>query len=215
MKSLLIVEDDHLLREHLVADVHGSSPGWMVQSAENIASAQRHLSVTVPDAAFIDLGLPDGDGCHLIRRCKDLNPVCDILVITVFADEEKVIRSLQAGACGYLLKTDLPHFSGRLISTISEGGSPVSPAIARSLIQMLRPATQPRPKARSVELLTPRETQILEHCARGLRYAEIAETLHCSIHTVNAHLKTVYSKLTVKSRAAAVFKARSTGLIHG
>lgn len=214
MKSLLIVEDDRLLREHLVVDVRGSSPEWVVQAADSIAATECLLRGFVPDAAFVDLGLPDGDGCDLIRRCKALNPECDILVITVFAEEERVIRSLKAGACGYLLKPDLPHFSGRLISTISEGGSPLSPAIARRLIEMWKPVRQTKNREQSIEQLTPRESEILALCARGLRNAEIAESLDLSCHTVNAHLKNVYSKLTVKSRAEAVFKARSAGLIN-
>ncbi len=213
MKSLLIVEDDRLLRERLVADVRSSSPGWTIHSADSLVGAADALRKRVPDAAFIDLGLPDGDGCDLIRRCRELNQACDILVITVFAEAERVIKSLEAGACGYLLKTDLPHFSGRLISTISEGGSPMSPAIARRLIELLRPAREPNPDGSTLEPLSSREAEILSLCARGLRYAEIATVLDLSFHTVNAHLKSVYSKLAVKSRSQAVFKARSIGLI--
>lgn len=216
MKSLLIVEDDPRLRESLVIDVEASSPDWQVVSADSVSAANAILRRQAVDAMFVDLGLPDGDGGELIRQCRALNPGSDILVITVFADEHRVIESLAAGASGYLLKTDLPHYSGRLVSTIAAGGSPVSPAIARRLIERLHPQ-HPVPGAHAayVEPLSPREAEILSLCERGLRYAEIASLLDVSVHTVNAHLKSVYRKLNVSSRAEAVFEARRNGLIRG
>jgi DNA-binding NarL/FixJ family response regulator len=165
------------------------------------------------DAVFLDLGLPDGDGFGLIRRIRQLHPDCEILVITVFADEQRVLRSLESGASGYILKTDLPQYAGRLLSTIVSGGSPISPAIARRLIERLRPAA-PRARAeQGHEPLSQREAEILGLCAKGLRYAEIASALGLSVHTVNAHLKSVYRKLMVNSRGEAVYEARRAGLL--
>ena len=214
MKTLLIVEDDKLLREHLVADAAASAQDWKVLAADSLASAHDVLHRQPVEAMFVDLGLPDGDGFQLIRTCRRLNLGCDILVITVFADEHRVIRSLEAGASGYILKPDLPQYAGRLISTIAAGGSPVSPAIARRLIERWHPAAGAKPQASDAELLSAREQEILSLCARGLRYAEIARVLNVSVHTVNAHLKNVYRKLTVNSKAEAVFEARRSGLIH-
>jgi DNA-binding NarL/FixJ family response regulator len=213
MKTLLIVEDEPRLRESLVLDAKNSSEGWVVHDAENLASARGLLKAKHVDAMFVDLGLPDGDGFELIRLCRQLNPDCDILVITVFADDDRVIKSLEAGASGYILKPDLPSFSGKLISTIAAGGSPVSPAIARRLIERLRPERSMFLKASENEQLSRREVEILTLCARGLRYAEIASALKLSVHTVNAHLKNVYRKLTVNSKTEAIFEARRTGLI--
>ena len=215
MKCLLIVEDDRLLRDSLVADVQASASDWHVLAADSVAAALGLMRSHVPDAVFLDLGLPDGDGFGLIRRLRQLHPGCEILVITVFADEQRVLRSLESGASGYILKTDLPQYAGRLLSTIVSGGSPISPAIARRLIERLRPAS-PRPKAGpGDEPLSQREAEILGLCAKGLRYAEIASALGLSVHTVNAHLKSVYRKLMVNSRGEAVFEARRAGLLDG
>lgn len=219
VKCLLIVEDDRLLRDSLVADVQASAVDWRVLAADGVSSALGLMQTHAPDAVFLDLGLPDGDGFGLIRRIRQLHPGCEILVITVFADEQRVLRSLESGASGYILKTDLPQYAGRLLSTIVSGGSPISPAIARRLIERLRPA-EPRGRtgqapAHGQEPLSQREAEILGLCAKGLRYAEIASVLGLSVHTVNAHLKSVYRKLMVNSRGEAVFEARRAGLLDG
>ena len=215
MKCLLIVEDDRLLRDSLVADVQASAADWRVLAADGVASALGLMQTHAPDAVFLDLGLPDGDGFGLIRRIRQLHPGCEILVITVFADEQRVLRSLESGASGYILKTDLPQYAGRLLSTIVSGGSPISPAIARRLIERLRPASPRATAGKGHEPLSLREAEILGLCAKGLRYAEIASALGLSVHTVNAHLKSVYRKLMVNSRGEAVFEARRAGLLDG
>ena len=214
MKCLLIVEDERLLRDSLVADVRASAPDWNVLAADSLASAQQAARSHALDAVFLDLGLPDGDGLRLIRQIRQAHPSCDILVITVFADEQRVLRSLEAGASGYVLKTDLPHYAGRLLTTIESGGSPLSPSIARRLIERLRPGSPREAADGSGERLSGREAEILALCAKGLRYAEIASVLGLSVHTVNAHLKSVYRKLMVSSRAEAVFEARRSGLLE-
>ena len=214
MKALLIVEDERLLRDSLVADAQASAPGWRVLAADSLASAQDIVRAQRLDAVFLDLGLPDGDGLRLIRLIRQQHPACDILVITVFADEQRVLRSLEAGASGYVLKPDLPQYAGRLLATIEAGGSPISPSIARHLIERLRPSPRRQDAAYGDEHLSGRESEILALCAKGLRYAEIAHALGLSVHTVNAHLKSVYRKLMVNSRAEAVFEARRAGLLE-
>jgi DNA-binding NarL/FixJ family response regulator len=213
MKTLLIVEDDRLLKESLVRETRTMSPDWQVLAADSIASAREIIHAQTLDAVFLDLGLPDGDGVQLIRLLRSSQPQCEVLVITVFADEQRVLSSLEAGASGYILKADLPDFAHRLISTIESGGSPVSPAIARRLIARLQPVSAGSRAIDGTEPLSSRESQILSLCAKGLRYAEIAAVLGLSVHTVNAHLKSVYSKLMVNSRAEAVYEARRSGLL--
>jgi DNA-binding NarL/FixJ family response regulator len=213
MKTLLIVEDDRALREHLARDAEKSSPGWQVVTADSIASGRQVLRDCRPDALFVDLGLPDGDGVALIQECHGRWPTCDILVITVFADEERVIRSLEAGACGYILKPDMAMYAGRLVATIEAGGSPVSPSIARRLIARLHPDRTPRHAPDGGEALSKREQEVLSLCEKGFRYAQIAEVLGVSVHTVNSHLKAVYRKLAVNSKSEAVFEARRSGLM--
>ena len=210
IRRLLIIEDDRLLRDHLVRATSGS-PEWSVIAAGNLAAARAQLAKYSIDAVFLDLGLPDGDGLNLISEFRQANPACEILVITVFADEKRVISSLEAGASGYILKSDLADYAGRLVSIIESGGSPISPSIARSLINRLRP---PPESAENQGLLSQREAEVLQLCSKGLRYAEIAEVLGVSSHTVNTHLKSGYRKLMVHSRAEAVFEARRHGLLN-
>lgn len=214
MKSLLIVEDDRLLREALVCEIGRSSPDWQVLSADSLAGARAVAGQHRLDAAFIDLGLPDGDGLRLIGELREAHPACDVLVITVFADEHRVLSSLEAGASGYILKADLPDHIERLIQTIEAGGSPVSPAIARRLIDRLQSKPADTHVTDGGERLSRRETEILLLCAKGLRYAEVATALGLSVHTVNAHLKSVYRKLMVNSRAEAIYEARKSGFLR-
>ncbi|MBU6319866.1 MAG: response regulator transcription factor [Alphaproteobacteria bacterium] len=212
LRRLLIVEDERLLRDRLLQAAL-STPGWMIEAAGSILSAREAMKTGVFNAVFLDLGLPDGDGVSLIPDLLSINPACEILVITVFADEARVITSLEAGASGYILKSDLADYAERLVSFIESGGSPVSPAIARSLINRLRPAAPL--KSRQTSPLSEREAEVLSLCARGLRYSEIADVLGVSSHTINAHLRSVYRKLMVTSRSEAVFEARRSGLIDG
>lgn len=212
LRRLLIVEDEHRLRDRLL-EAALSTPGWAIDAAGSLQSAREKMASGEYNAVFLDLGLPDGDGVNLIPELLAANPACEILVITVFADEARVIRSLEAGASGYILKSDLADYAGRLVSFIETGGSPVSPAIARSLITRLRPADPPR--KRLTGPLSEREAEVLELCAKGLRYSEIADVLGVSAHTINAHLRNVYRKLMVTSRSEAVFEARRSGLIDG
>jgi DNA-binding NarL/FixJ family response regulator len=217
MKTLLIVEDDRLLREGLVRAAQASNPpssAWQVLSAGTLASARAVARQHPPDAVFLDLGLPDGDGIRLIGELKSAHPSCEVLVITVFADEQRVLSSLEAGASGYILKSDLPNQVERLIQTIEAGGSPVSPAIARRLIERLQAGPTKAVAGADGDRLSLREAEILLLCSKGLRYAEVASTLGLSVHTVNAHLKNVYRKLMVNSRAEAVYEARKSGLLR-
>ncbi len=134
-------------------------------------------------------------------------------MITVFAGEQRVISSLEADASGCILKSDLPHHVDRLLQTIESGGSPGSPAIARRLTEHLHPVPAHAFPSSEADRSSPREAEILLLCAEGLRYGEVAFVLRHSVHTVNAHLKNVYRKLMVNSRAEAVYEARKSGLL--
>jgi DNA-binding NarL/FixJ family response regulator len=213
LKNLLIVEDDELLLEALVEETRSSTPDWNVRGAASLAEARAFIGRQPVDAALVDLGLPDGNGIDLIRETRRRHPDCEILVITVFADRDRVLESLRAGASGYLLKGDLPRQAGRVIQTIAAGGSPLSPSIARYLIEEMQSASPRGGPVRVTGGLSDREHEILRLCAKGFRYAEIADVLGLSTHTINSHLKSIYRKLTVNSRAEAVYEARRMGLL--
>ena len=211
--SIIIVEDEPEFRRRFVQIIENEPSMKLVGVGANKREAQAIIDRESFDVMLIDLGLPDGSGIDLIRETKARHQNAEILVITVFADRERVLQSLRAGASGYLLKSDLPRQSGRLIETIAAGGSPLSPAIARYLIEEMQSTPARGVLDRATGGLSEREHEILRLCAKGLRYAEIADVLALSTHTINSHLKSIYRKLTVNSRAEAVYEARRMGLL--
>lgn len=214
--SILIVEDEpEFLRSYCVT--LGREPDFrLVGAVTSVGAAVALLEHSVPDVLVVDLGLPDGNGTEIIRHAVRKRPDCDALVVTVFGDDGHVIDAIEAGATGYILK-DSP--ASELIHCIRElraGGSPISPSIARRLLARMRiaeekPGTAPAPAQQSP--LTEREGEILRLVAKGLSFAEVSGALAISSHTVVAHVKSIYRKLSVHSRGEAVFEASQMGLL--
>ncbi|MEM1436330.1 MAG: response regulator transcription factor [Pseudomonadota bacterium] len=162
------------------------------------------------DVALVDLDLPDGNGIDFIRACtaRGETPCC--IVMTVFGDEKHVLDAIEAGALGYLLKDrDSDHIVDSIWLTI-DGGSPISPSIARQLLRRFHVGPDAsEPKVR----LTPREEDVLRMIVKGFSYREIADQLELSVHTVTSHIQHIYRKLAVSSRGEAVFEAIQLGLV--
>jgi len=202
--TVALVEDDDEARKRLVASIQSDATLRLVGEYRNGAEAVAGLATVTPDVFLVDLGLPDMHGLELVRRVSSKHSACDILVITIFGDEESVIGALEAGARGYLLKGALEHDIAGDIRHLRNGGSPLSPVIARQVLKRLVPERNPAvPDA----LLTPRESEILNAIARGFSYAETAGLMHISVQTVHSHLKNIYKKLAVHSKTEAVFEA--------
>ena len=176
------------------------------------------------DVLLVDLGLPDVSGLSVITWCAQRQPGTDIMVISVFDDADKVLQSIKAGAHGYLLKDSLHDELPVLIRQLRAGGAPMTPSIARKVLNHVRPggsapAAAPAAPAASGPTtlpefrLTPAEDNVLQYVARGFKYAEIAQLTGVSIHTVHSHIKNIYAKLSVNSRSEAVFEASRLGLL--
>jgi DNA-binding NarL/FixJ family response regulator len=167
------------------------------------------------DVLLVDLGLPDGRGEDVIRYATRLHPELNAMVISVFGDERHVFEAIQAGATGYLLKDDLPEDFAGAIELLNSGGAPINPMIARQIIKRMKHSTGqlPAPAATPESGLTAREAEILHLISRGFSTAEVAEMLHLSPHTVVSHVKKIYRKLQVNSRAEALFEAGQRGLL--
>lgn len=161
-------------------------------------------------AALVDLGLPDGNGIEFIRRTTAGPEAPAVLVITAFGDEKNVVNAIEAGAMGYLLKERGPAHVTDSIVTVLEGGSPVSPSIARHLLKRFR---EPVPDKAAGVVLTEREEDVLRLVVKGYSYKEIADGLGLSVHTVTSHIQHIYRKLSVRSRGEAVFEAIQMGLV--
>ena len=197
----------------------GAAPGLRLHgAAASLAEARAQIaSHGPPDVLVTDLGLPDGDGTQLIRELALGAPATSLLVATVFGDEASVVRALEAGAHGYLLKDSAREDLVHAITSVRNGGSPLSPRVARYLLKRFAtpsPASQPVVTLPGTEALSTREAQILTLISHGHTVPELAERLHLSVHTVNTHVKNIYGKLAVSNRVQAVNRGRETGQIR-
>ncbi len=212
MIRVAIVEDDPAAVDRLSAAINMSDDIVIVAVARNLRAGLEIVRNGGFDVILCDLGLPDGSGITLIRECARLHVDADIIVITIFADQAKVIESIKAGARGYLLKDEQLENCVTGIREIRLGGSPISPIIARQLLQQLAPSVTGL-AAPLQEPLSPRETEVLNLLARGFSYSEIGGLLSLSTQTVGTYVKRIYRKLEVNSRSEAVFEASSRGIM--
>jgi len=182
-----------------------------VGSAADLAPGLKLLREHRPDVLLVDLGLPSGSGVELIRYANDHLPDTDVMVVSVFGDEPHVMASLEAGATGYLLKDAQAADLTEQIRSLRQGGSPISPVIARQLLLRLTPQTGP---VVADALLSPQERQVLQLSAKGFSFEEIARMLGVSRHTVMTYVKRSYRKLQVHSKTEAIYEARKLGLVR-
>jgi DNA-binding NarL/FixJ family response regulator len=221
--KVLLVEDEPHTRARFCAAVVNDPRYLLIGACADLGSALQRLTVDAPDVLMTDLGLPDGSGLEIIRACALRYPACHILVISMFGDEAHVIDSIEAGATGYILKSSEDREIVSHIDALRAGGSPITPSIARQLLRRFRTGAWAAPAAavEAVEAesgggtagLTEREVAVLKLVATGYRYAEIAERLFISQHTVVAHIKNIYQKLAVNSRSAAVYEAQRRAIL--
>lgn len=206
MKSALIIEDLPDSRIWLQQTVETAFPGITVSSAGSLADGRSALGAGRFDLALIDLGLPDGSGIDLVAEIARTRPPTKVVVATVFDDDAHLWAALRAGADGYVLKHHTRQDVAALLRGIEQGQPPLSPPIARRIL-----STFHRPSD-AVEL-TEREREVLGLIARGHSTADAARTLSLSPHTVHGHVKVIYQKLGVSSRAEAALEASRQGLM--
>ena len=208
--SVLIVEDDLRLRASLAQAIRAAPDLKLVGEADDLPEGLRLLDLVQPEVLLVDIGLPSGSGLELIRHAAKQSPHCNVMVITVFAEEQLVLDCIEAGATGYLLKGSSPQDIAAQIRSLVAGGSPVSPTIARRLLS--RFTAQPNAGADAPTLST-QEQAVLSMSAKGYSYDEIAGLLKLSRHTVETYVKRIYRKLHVHSKTAAVYEGRKLGLV--
>lgn len=199
---LALVEDNPRLRAEYAAIV-ARDPGLLLVGAFPSAEAALvEVPGLEPDAVLMDINLPGMSGIECVRRLKEALPAVQVVMLTAFDDNDQVFESLKGGATGYVLKDATAAEMLDAVHDVCAGGSPISSAIARKLVQYFAP----RPAAPEVTALTGRERDVLEALSRGLMYKEIADELGVSINTVRAHVRRIYETLQVQSRQEAVAK---------
>jgi DNA-binding NarL/FixJ family response regulator len=212
MIRIYLVEDDAITRQSLCERIAADTECVVelaVGSCEEIRSA---LAQRAPDVLLMDLGLPDGNGLHVIAEAATRYPTLPIMVITVFGDERRVVAAINAGATGYLLKDDRSSEINAAIRQLAAGESPISPVIARHLIRIFKGDVSGA-EDRRTNPLTAREQEVLALAAKGFNHPEIAGMLNISANTVASYTKRVYEKLSVNSRAEAIYEAARIGLL--
>lgn len=214
---VLVVEDDAVTSAALCLSIEAAPSLALAAVFDSMLPALAWIQTGSLDVLLTDLGLPDGSGIELIRACRQRHPYCDIMVLTMSSNEADVLACIEAGASGYLLKGTHKSDIARSVMSLREGGAPMSPAIARMVLERVRAGplavVSADKKARADTRLTKREKVILDLIARGDSYGSIATMLTVSVGTVQTHIKSIYGKLSVHSRGEAVFEAQRQGLL--
>ena len=225
--QVLIVEDEPELLLKFATAVQSDPLLALAGAVPTGKAGMALLDALKPDVLLVDLGLPDVSGIDVIRHSALHHPNTDVLVVTMFGDDQHVLASIEAGATGYLLKDALADRICVSIHELRAGGSPITPSIARKVLARFRlPVPVPPPlvsknpitksgatESHSPAPLTEREVDILRLVAKGLSFNEIGDALAISPHTVVTHVKKIYRKLAVHSRGEAVFEAGQMGLL--
>jgi len=209
--TVSIIEDRRDIREGLATLINGTE-GYRCSGAfRSMEEALEMIDRDLPDVALVDIGLPGMSGIDGIRILKDRHPGLAMLMLTVYADDDRIFDALCAGACGYMLKNTPP---ARLLASLEEavmGGSPMSPEIARRVVTLFR---EIRPPAAADYQLTPHETRLLKLLVDGHNYKTAAQELKVSVNTISFHMRNIYEKLQVHSKSEAVSKALRHRLIR-
>jgi DNA-binding NarL/FixJ family response regulator len=208
--SVAVVEDDRGTREGLAALI-GGTPGFgCVGTYGSVDEALRGLAAALPDVLLLDIHLPGLPGSKGVRLLREKYPRMQVLMLTVFAEEERIFESLCNGASGYLLKKTPPARILEAIREAREKGAPLSPEIAHKVVRLFRDI---RPPSRVEADLTRLEVKLLSLLAEGYSYQAAADEMRVSINTIRNYIRSIYDKLHVHSKSEAVSKALKAGLI--
>lgn len=207
MTRVAIVEDQRDIREGLKNLLNSQEGYECVATYQNAEAALEDIGKKNPEVVLMDIALPGITGIECVRRLKQQYEGMEFIMLTVFADEERIFEALKAGACGYLEKNVFPT---KLLSAIDEaksGGAPLSPVIARKIIGSFYNVPNDGYD------LSSREKEVLQLLCKGMNYKQIGILLFISPNTVRFHLKNIYKKLHVNSKYEAVIKVNKEGIL--
>ena len=207
---VMLIEDQRDVREGLAVLINGSSGFRCIASFRTMEEALRATERELPDVILTDIGLPGMSGVEGTRVLKERHPDLPIVALTVYDDDEDVFDALCAGASGYLLKNTPPARLLESLREVASGGAPMSPEVARRVINLFR---EFRPPERASHRLTPQESGLLKLIIDGHSYKTAGAELGVSVSTISFHLQNIYSKLQVHSKSEAVAKALRERLV--
>jgi DNA-binding NarL/FixJ family response regulator len=205
---LAIVEDNAAVLENLKILLGGEENITISGAFGSAEEALRDMESSAPEVMLVDLGLPGMSGIEFIRKAKERLPRVEVMVYTVFDDWPNVFAALKAGAAAYILKGTKPKDLVAAVTDLSEGGSPMSPKIARMVITDFHSDTE-----NCTYALTQREKEILSGMDKRMTYKELADKMGISPFTVRTHIRNIYEKLQAKNKRDALHKARRGGVI--
>lgn len=200
-----IVEDDHVIREAFATIIGANDDFDVIATFDNAEDAIQQVETLRPDVLLMDIELPGINGIEGITRIKKIRPKTQIIVVTVYENDDLVFKALCEGAGGYLTKNMRPERLTEAIKEVMEGGAPMSTNIARMVVSSFQKNHN--------SPLTSRETEVLELLAQGKSYSGIAQQLYVDKETIRTHIKNIYWKLEVHSKAEAIEKAKKERFI--
>ena len=214
-ETALVLEDQTETREHLLAALSEAFPGVVARGAADLAEARSFLDGDgPPDLALVDLALPDRRGVDFLRDLAERSGgATRAVVVTIYADDAHLFDAIAAGAGGYLLKDMGREDLVRYLRRLEAGETPLSPAVARRMLDYFRARPEPLAEVEPEAALTPRETEVLRLIGRGLRSGEAAKVMGVTELTVAGYVKAIYRKLNICSRAEAALEAQRRGLV--
>lgn len=222
--EVALVEDDPGTRNRLARAIAGSADLDLRFAAATASELLAWLPEHPVEVLLVDIGLPDRSGIEVVRQALAWHPACEVMIVTMFGDENSMLQAFEAGARGYLLKDGTEDDLARHVRSLRAGGSPMSPVIARRLLdRMQRDATDAPATTITAPTgvrgaptggrLSQRESEVLDLVSRGFTYQEVAKQLAVSLATVQTHARNIYGKLAVHSKTEAVYEARQLGLL--
>lgn len=209
VETVLIVEDISEAMTSLIRIVQSAFPEARLETARSVKEARFLITQRSWSMALVDIGLPDGSGLDLVRLFSDLAPETVCVVSTVLGDDAHIVAALSAGAQGYILKGQPEPVLLRQLMQIQHGVPPLSPTIARRIMEHFQ---RTGPVDTESNGLTGRELEVLSLLAKGLRNADVAVALELAESTIATHIKSIYRKLGISSRAEAALHATRLGL---
>lgn len=203
--KIVIVEDLEEVVEGLTVFIQQDSGLQLMGTYRTAEAALLEIPLLMPDIVIMDINLPGMTGIECVRKIKVVAPSIQFMMFTVYENNDQVFEALKAGASGYLLKKTHPLQIIESIKELYDGGSPMSAAIARKLVNVFVDQHTAKPSAEA-SVLSPREKEVLNLVAKGLLYKEIADELCISFHTVRQHIGKIYEKLHVQNKTEAINK---------